>query len=129
MQALAQYLFVQINGFKFLTLLAQIFPQVEMLEMCGFFYKLRVPRHNKTIGFLFGKIQDCKDAMHINEYGIEQTSLEQIFAAFALETIDKMAAFTFKINCVTEHLELVNPDRKLTVQQRKRSLVGLKKSQ
>ena len=54
MQALAQYLFVQINGFKFLTLLAKIFPHVEMLEMCGFFYKLRVPRNDKTIGFLFG---------------------------------------------------------------------------
>ena len=83
--------------------------------MCGFFYKLRVPRHNKTTGFLFGKIQDFKDAMHIIEYGIEQTSLEQIFAAFVLETIDQMAAFTFKINNVTEHLELVNPDLRETM--------------
>ena len=56
--------------------------------------------------------------MNINEYGIEQTSLEQIFAAFALETINQMAAFTFKINSLTEHLELVNPDRKKTMLQR-----------
>ena len=39
--------------------------------------------------------------MNINEYGIEQTSLEQIFSSFALEKIKETAAFTFKINRMT----------------------------
>ena len=57
MSALVQYLFVQQNGFKFITSLAKQFAQVELLEQCGDFYKMRVPREDKTIGFLFGQIE------------------------------------------------------------------------
>ena len=56
-----------------------MFEQAELLEQCGDFYKLRVPREDKTIGYLFGKIESQKQAMNIQEYAVSQTSLEQIF--------------------------------------------------
>ena len=56
--SLIQYLYVQQNGFKFIESLAEIFDQVEILEHCGDFYKFRVPKEDKTIGFLFGMIED-----------------------------------------------------------------------
>jgi hypothetical protein len=37
--------------------LAKKFPQVELMEQCGYFYKFRVPREDKSIGYLFGQIE------------------------------------------------------------------------
>lgn len=54
LQALVNYLFTQMNGFKFIADLAGMFEQVELLEQCGDFYKVRIPREDKTIGSLFG---------------------------------------------------------------------------
>lgn len=79
LSALLQYLFVQMNGFTFIALLAREFAQVELIEQCGDFYKIRVPREDKTIGYLFGQIEANKKEMNIQEYGVCQTSLEQIF--------------------------------------------------
>ena len=60
MQGLLQFLFTHQNGFKLIRELAMIFPRVEVIEQCGDFYKLRVPKEDKTIGFIFGKIQSFK---------------------------------------------------------------------
>lgn len=68
--ALLQYLYVQKNGFRFIALLAREFAQVELLEQCGDFYKMRVPREDKTIGYLFGQIESNKREMNIQEYGV-----------------------------------------------------------
>ena len=65
LSALLQYLFVQMNGFKFISLLAREFAQVELIEQCGDFYKIRVPREDKTIGYLFGQIEANKKEMNI----------------------------------------------------------------
>lgn len=70
---------MQSNGFRFISSLCKIFEQAELLEQCGDFYKLRVPREDKTIGFLFGQIESKKQEMNIQEYAVSQTSLEQIF--------------------------------------------------
>lgn len=51
--------------------------------------------------------------MNIKEYGVQQTSLEQIFAGFANQAINDRAAFLFKV--LQDELTLVNPDRKSTV--------------
>ena len=56
-----------------------MFDQVEILEHCSDFYKFRVPKDQRTIGFLFGMIEDRKDEFGISEYSVSQTSLEQIF--------------------------------------------------
>ena len=76
---LMQYLYVQQSGFKFIESMASIFDQVEILEHCGDFYKFRVPKEDKTIGFLFGTIEDKKKEFNISEYSVNQTTLEQIF--------------------------------------------------
>jgi len=67
---LLQYLYVQESGFKFLDALARLFDQVEILEHCSDFYKLRVPKEDKTIGFLFGMIEDKKEEFDISEYAV-----------------------------------------------------------
>jgi len=60
-------------------LLEKKFERVDLLEQCSDFFKLRVPRNDKNIGFLFGLIEQKKQEMKISEYGVSQTSLEQIF--------------------------------------------------
>lgn len=43
-----------------IELLTKNFAVVEMLEQNSDFFKIRVPREDKTIGFLFGIIEDSK---------------------------------------------------------------------
>ena len=76
LSALIQFCFTQDNGFKFIADLCRMFEFAELLEQCGDFYKLRVPREDKTIGSLFGHIESKKREMNIQEYGVQQTSLE-----------------------------------------------------
>lgn len=97
---LLQYLYVQERGFRFIESLGRLFDQVEILEHCSDFYKLRVPKEDKTIGFLFGTIEDRKEEFDISEYSVSQTSLEQIFQTFANQGTSDRAAFTFRINGV-----------------------------
>lgn len=57
---LVTFLFAQRIGFSVIRFLLGIFDQVEMLEQCGDFYKLRVPKGERTIGWLFGHLEDNK---------------------------------------------------------------------
>ncbi len=123
MSALVQFCYTQTNGFKFIAAMCKLFESVDLLEQCGDFYKLRAPREDKTIGFLFGFIESQKKELNIQEYGVSQTSLEQIFQNFAQLNVDEKAAFTFKINAL-DQLMLMNPDRKSTMLHKKMSLKG-----
>lgn len=76
------------KGVKLITALAEEFGQVEILEHYNDYFKLRVLRQNKTIGFLFGMIEDLKETIGIQEYSASQTTLEQIFAMFANMALD-----------------------------------------
>lgn len=67
---------MQQSGFKFIECLTGLFDQVEILEHCSDFYKFRVPKEDKTIGFLFGMIEDKKMEFNISEYSVCSTSLE-----------------------------------------------------
>lgn len=89
-----------------------------MLEQCADFYKLKVPRQDVTIGYLFGLIEDKKDINNISEYSVTQTSLEQIFQQFALLEFDDKASLTFVT--VNDKLSLLNPDRRTTFVQKNR---------
>ena len=64
------FLYVQANGFKFIECLAGLFDQVEILEHCSDFYKFRVPKDQRTIGFVFGTIEDKKGEFNISEYSV-----------------------------------------------------------
>ena len=70
-------------GFRILTYLTRHFERVEILEQCGEFFKLRVPKEDKTIGWLFGRLEHEKRGLGIAEYSVSQTTLEQIFQTFA----------------------------------------------
>ena len=59
--------------------LTRYIKQVEILESCGEYLKLRVPKENKTNGWLFGYLEAEKRNLGIEGYNIKQTSLEQIF--------------------------------------------------
>ena len=48
--------------------------------------------------------------MNIQEYGVCQTSLEQIFQNFASQSIDEKAVFSFKINPL-DQLMLMSDDK------------------
>lgn len=73
------FIFTMQYGWKATTLLCKHFSKVELIEQCSDFFKFRIPREDKTIGSLFGLIEDQKKECNISEYSVSQTSLEQIF--------------------------------------------------
>jgi len=56
------------RGIKVIAKLAAQFGRVEVLEHFSNYFKLRVLRQDKTIGFLFGLIEDLKEEIGIQEY-------------------------------------------------------------
>ena len=116
---LATYIYIQQYGLKVITLFAQLFSQVELMEQCSEFFNLRFAKEGKTIGYVFGQIEDHKKELNISEYSVFQTSLEQIFQTFANSGIkDDKAAFVFRINAL-DQLELLNADRRSTIGQKR----------
>ena len=77
--------FTEFNGRRLLKDLLEDFEKVEMLEHYGQYYKLRVPKGDKSIGFLFGLLERIGEASQVSEYSASQTTLEQIFNGFATE--------------------------------------------
>ena len=110
---LLEYLNSQEQGFRIIDWVCRNFAQVELLEQCGEFFKLRVPTEDKTIGWLFGRLESEKNNLGIQEYSVTQTSLEQIFQSFANQSIaSDLNAYTYVRK--GESMELVNPDRQMT---------------
>src|SRR5690606_9155295 len=70
------WLYVQIQGFKLIKDLTKDFCEVELLEHYNDYYKIRVPKQNKSIGYLFGLIENNKERYRIKEYSVSQTTLE-----------------------------------------------------
>ncbi len=121
---LLEFLRAQTHGFSILRFLTRDFSYVEILENCGEFFKMRVPKQDKTIGWLFGQLGHGKEHLGIQEYSVSQTTLEQIFQSFANQSIasDK-AAFTFIGR--GDKLVLQNPDREITENELRLSRRGL----
>jgi len=69
-----------------------------LIEQCSDFFKFRVPKEDKTIGWLFGNIEDNKITLRISEYSVNETSLEQIFATFALMSVSTKYSMSYKLN-------------------------------
>ena len=59
------------------------FGQVEVLEHYGNYMRLRVERHERTIGALFRLVEELKEEHQLEDYSVSQTTLEQIFQGFA----------------------------------------------
>ena len=60
-----EFLRAQSFGFRIIHYLTRHFEQVEILEQCGEFFKLRVPKQGKTIGWLFGRLESEKNNLGI----------------------------------------------------------------
>ena len=52
------------------------FVNVEIIEQYGSYMRLRVERHNKSIGFLFKLIEELKEEHQLEDYSVSQTTLE-----------------------------------------------------
>lgn len=65
-----EFLRAQTYGFSILRFLTKEFAYVEILEHCGEFFKMRVPKEDKTIGWLFGRLEHEKRQLGIQEYSI-----------------------------------------------------------
>lgn len=124
---LVTFLFAQKIGFSVIKFLLDMFEQVEMLEQCGDFYKLRVPKGSKTIGWLFGQLEENKQRLEIQEYSVSQTTLEQIFQMFANQAIlEDKNAFVFKT--ISGKLALLNPDKQAMPDQDELASRGMSKA-
>ena len=53
----ANWYYIEQAGMNIINSLTEQFPQVEILEHFNDYYKLRIPRGEKTIGFVFGFIE------------------------------------------------------------------------
>ena len=60
-------------------------PKCNVLEHYNNFFKFRVDKGDKSLGFFFGFMEKLKGKVNFEEYAVSQTTLEQIFNAFALE--------------------------------------------
>ena len=72
-----------VQGYLFIKLTVERFEHVDLYEQCSDFFKFRIPKQDKSIGYLFGFIEENKKRLMISEYSVCQTSLEQIFQNFA----------------------------------------------
>ena len=52
-------------------------------KQSGGLLNLKIPRNNRSIGFVFGFMEENKARCHVQEYSATQTTLEQIFNMFA----------------------------------------------
>lgn len=59
--------------------------ECRVLEHYNNFFKYRIERGEKSLGFFFGFMESLKKDVKFEEYAVSQTTLEQIFNAFALE--------------------------------------------
>lgn len=64
------WLYTEQTALKIIESLCEDFESVEILEHYNDYYKIRVPRGDKSIGYVFGLIEDKKDCYKINEYSV-----------------------------------------------------------
>ena len=65
LQNLMNYIHSVSAGLETIKYLLTHFANVEILEHCGQYFKLRIPKEDKTIGWLFGYIENMKDSLQI----------------------------------------------------------------
>mmetsp|Transcript_19094 Transcript_19094/g.21991 ORF Transcript_19094/g.21991 Transcript_19094/m.21991 type:complete len:511 (-) Transcript_19094:36-1568(-) len=79
-----EFIKVEQSGLALLKQLAQDFDYIVLIEHYGNSYKVKLPTFEDSLGILFGHFEERYiDVYNIEEYSINQTSLEQIFNNFA----------------------------------------------
>lgn len=93
------YFYTLTAGLDVIKFICNHFSKVELYEQCSDFFKMRIPRNDKSIGNMFGIIQEHKVDLKISEYSVSQTSLEQIFQTFANQnSSNKKSSFIFHLD-------------------------------
>ena len=64
------WFYIEQSGIIIVNYLSQLFETVEILQHYNDYYNIRVPRGDKTIGFLFGLIEEQKYTLKISEYSV-----------------------------------------------------------
>lgn len=70
-------------GTRVIRTFCKEFGTVSLLEQFSDYFKLRFSMQKKSIGYVFGLIEERKEFLGIAEYSVSQTTLEQIFQMFA----------------------------------------------
>jgi hypothetical protein len=75
--ALLEWVHVMEHGIEVIKKLASIFERgVEVLEQYNEYFRLRVLKQDKSIGFVFGLMESNKEKFNINEYSASSSTLE-----------------------------------------------------
>ena len=64
------WIYIEQAGIQVINGLCEQFPQVEILEHYNDYYKMRIPRGEKSIGYVFGLIEGQKEQFKISEYSV-----------------------------------------------------------
>ncbi|CAI2386282.1 unnamed protein product [Moneuplotes crassus] len=83
--SLCQWALLEESGYLVREELQKNTSDCKILEHYNNFYKFRIERGAKSLGFFFGFMESLKTRIDFEEYGVSQTSLEQIFNNFARE--------------------------------------------
>ncbi len=67
------------------TFLEEKYPNIVLRERQDTRMRFEVPSKNTKISALFEVVEENKDELHVSEYGISQTTLEQVFNMHAAE--------------------------------------------
>jgi len=91
---LYRQIYCLVNLYSCIHELTKTFEEVELLEQYGNYMRLRVQRLDKSIGQIFGLIEQLKQRFDVESYSVSQTTLEQIFQSFAdLQFNEKVTKF------------------------------------
>lgn len=71
-----QWFFTEVQGNRALDEIEREFEEFEVVEHYGNSWKLKVSRNDRTIGSLFGMMEDVQKRSAISEYSVAQTTLE-----------------------------------------------------
>lgn len=85
-RSLVEWVLLEKLGNLIYDWLEKEFGEIRLIEHYGSYYKFKLEKNqNFSIGYLFGRIEEVKAQLSINEYSLSQTTLEQIFNMFASE--------------------------------------------
>ena len=80
------WVITEMSGLAVLNFLKNDFETVNQVEHYLSLFKFRIEKQpGKSLGYLFALIEDHQDELNIEEYALSQTTLDQIFTAFAIE--------------------------------------------
>ncbi|CAI2386299.1 unnamed protein product [Moneuplotes crassus] len=88
MISLCQWALLEESGCLIKDELEKSNTECKILEHHNNFYKFRLERGLKSLGFYFGFMEKLKQKVNFSEYGVSQSTLEQIFNTFAREDED-----------------------------------------